>query len=101
MKQRLLNSIATGAVWWFIPYKQRKTFGEQVRETRIKKGLTQAELAERACMSQARISDIERYDWSPGVRIDAMSNIAVALDCVPRVEITAWEDVRAYHGPAF
>ena len=56
-------------------------FGDLLRRHRLQRGMTQAELAERALLSERTISDIER-----GLKLPQASNarrLADALGCLP------------------
>lgn len=100
MKQALFDSASPLALWFFIPYQPRKTAGEQIRAIREAKGMTQAELAARAGTTQVAVSRFETYDYS-NYTLRFLAALAHGLDCRANAELTAWEDVRAYHGPAF
>ena len=53
--------------------------GRRVAAERILKGWTQAELAERAELTQASIARIER-GRNPGLRVDTLFSVAQALE---------------------
>lgn len=55
----------------------RPAIGQKIRKIRIGKGLTQAQLADRACCTQANINRIEAGMFSVGV--DVLNRIAIAL----------------------
>lgn len=100
MKSHLLSGGSALAHWVWRPYKPRKTLGEQVRAAREAKGLSQKELAERAGVKQPALSRFEKYDWS-NYRFDFAAALVAGLDMHINVELTPWEEVRAFHGPAF
>lgn len=55
----------------------RPVIGQKIREIRIHKGMTQTQLAERACCTQANINRIEAGMFSVGV--DVLNRIAIVL----------------------
>ena len=55
----------------------KATFGRNVRERRLLLNMSQAELAERAELRRAAISDIEREAANP--TLDSITKIAAAL----------------------
>jgi transcriptional regulator with XRE-family HTH domain len=54
-----------------------KTLGETVRTQRIKAGLTQEELAEKANLARNYIGNIERAEYK--ITLEALARIAKAL----------------------
>jgi len=54
--------------------------GEQIRFARLLRGMTQAELAERAKLRQADLSDLELGKNKHGPRYDTLAKLADALD---------------------
>ena len=52
-------------------------FGQRLRELRVSRGLTQAQLAERAEVSVSYITRLEAGSYAPG--IDLVQKLAVAL----------------------
>ena len=68
-------------------------FGARVRDLRLKRGLTQVDLAERLNLPQSRISEIESGARSP--TLVTILRLSVALGCMPTdlVMIFNGEDV--------
>jgi len=56
-----------------------QVFGERMRELRMKRRLTQVEVAERSGLPQPRVSAIERGEHVPNLL--TIIRIAVALEC--------------------
>lgn len=65
-------------------------FGDYLREVRGKRGLTQAELAERCGFPQARISQLERDGIAPNLA--TILRLALALDCKPSELVAIFND---------
>lgn len=61
-----------------IPTRTAKLFGSALRRFRRQRGLTQTELAERAGLRQATVSQVEA--GSDGVRIATVFSLLAALD---------------------
>lgn len=59
--------------------KERERIGRELREMRIKKGVTQTELAQRTDLYQNHLYRIEKGLYSVG--FDILQKIADALDC--------------------
>lgn len=59
--------------------KERERIGRELHEMRVKKGLTQTELAQRADLYQNHLYRIEKGLYSVG--FDILQKIADALDC--------------------
>jgi transcriptional regulator with XRE-family HTH domain len=59
--------------------KERERIGRELHEMRIKKGLTQTELAQRTDLYQNHLYRIEKGLYSVG--FDILQKIADALDC--------------------
>ena len=59
--------------------KERERIGRELHEMRIKKGVTQMELAQRADLYQNHLYRIEKGLYSVG--FDILQKIADALDC--------------------
>lgn len=59
--------------------KERERIGRELHEMRIKKGVTQTELAQRADLYQNHLYRIEKGLYSVG--FDILQKIADALDC--------------------
>lgn len=59
--------------------KERERIGRELHEMRIKKGVTQVELAQRTDLYQNNLTRIERGAYSVG--FDILQKIADALDC--------------------
>lgn len=78
---RLHEKIVAGDRGWFFA-----RIADQVAEQRLAKGLSQRELAELVGTTQSAIARLERGGRPP--RIDTLLNIADALDCELRVELT-------------
>lgn len=57
----------------------RSRFAHNVRTRRLRLGLSQQDLARKAGMAQARISEYENSDVVP--RLDTVAELADALDC--------------------
>ncbi len=62
--------------------------GQEIRSARRRRGLTQAELAQRAGTSQATVAAYERGRKSPAIA--TLGRLARALDADLRVDIVAW-----------
>ena len=60
--------------------------GEKIRKIRKRRGLTQAELAERIMTVKSDISDIE--NGRKKISIDRLGDIAIALDAYLDVNVT-------------
>lgn len=58
-----------------------RLFGSRLREVRLSRGMTQAQLAERAEVSEAYVGRLERGRAAPGV--DLVARLAVALGTTP------------------
>ena len=58
-----------------------RLFGSRLREVRVSRGMTQAQLAERAEVSEAYVGRLERGRAAPGV--DLVARLAVALGTTP------------------
>lgn len=65
------------------------TFGERVRELRLKRGLTQVELSDRSGFPQGRISEIENGTRVPNLL--TILRLAVALECKPSAFIVPFD----------
>ncbi|MFT5207229.1 MAG: transcriptional regulator with XRE-family HTH domain [Candidatus Omnitrophota bacterium] len=63
--------------------KLRKIFGKAVRTHRIKKDMTQLELAEKADIQYKYLQRIEGKN-PPAVRIDMIETLSKALDTTPK-----------------
>lgn len=61
----------------------RHQLGEKVREARMKKGLTQAQLSERSKIPYKYIQEIEGKN-PPNMRVDTLCRLAESM------EISAW-----------
>lgn len=59
--------------------KERERIGRELHEMRVKKGLTQTELAQRTDLYQNHLYRIEKGLYSVG--FDILQKIADALDC--------------------
>jgi len=59
--------------------RRRFAVGELIRKTREARGLTQQELAERACTSQSAIARIEDADYD-ALKLETLRKIAAALE---------------------
>lgn len=59
--------------------KERERIGRELHEMRIKKGVTQTELAQRTDLYQNHLYRIEKGLYSVG--FDILQKIADALDC--------------------
>ncbi len=57
----------------------KKTFAANLKRERLRAGLGQAELAERAGLSQSHVSQLENAKWGP--RLDTVQALARALGC--------------------
>ena len=56
-----------------------RRLGEQIRQRRLNRGLTQAALASLACITRQKVIAIERGDLSVGMA--AYARVLGALDC--------------------
>jgi len=63
--------------------------GALLREARERAGLTQAELAERACVARSVVTAYEKGHRSPGIAL--LSRLLAAADCQLKVELERWE----------
>lgn len=79
--ERLHEKFVAGDRGWFFA-----RIADQVAERRLAKGLSQRELAVRVGTTQSAIARLERGGRPP--RIDTLLNIADALDCDLRVDLT-------------
>ena len=64
----------------------RATFGENCWQARIKKGLTQQEVAAAVGMKQQRVAQIEH--GKVDVTLETITRIALALECEPLFLLT-------------
>ncbi|HKI92426.1 MAG TPA: helix-turn-helix transcriptional regulator [Gaiellaceae bacterium] len=77
---RLHERLATGDRGWFFAQ-----IADKVADERVRRGLSQRELAERCGTTQSAIARLERGGRPP--RIDTLLRIAEALDCELVVEL--------------
>jgi ribosome-binding protein aMBF1 (putative translation factor) len=78
--ERLHERIVTGDRGWFFAQ-----IADNVAEQRLRKGLSQRELAERCGTTQSAIARLERGGRPP--RIDTLLRIADALECELHVDL--------------
>ena len=73
---------------------ERATLGKRIRESRIKKGYTQQDLAERADVGVVYISEIERGIKMPSLNIFAkiIDALDVSADYILRDEISTGKE---------
>ena len=64
-------------------------FGVRLRELRLKRGLTQVQLAESCGFPQTRISELERGEHAPN--LVTMVRIALALECKVSALVTTFD----------
>ena len=70
--------------------------GAQLRQRRLNRGLTQAELAGLACLTRQKIIAVERGDLSVGMA--AYARVLGALDCELSVVPAAMPTLDEIHG---
>lgn len=77
------------------PHKRHlsETFGEVIREWRIKKALTQEQLSFKAKLHRTYISDLERGRKSP--TLDVIESLATALGTEPHILLEVAERLQA------
>lgn len=63
--------------------------GQRVREIRMKRGLTQVDLAARLGTPQGRVSDLERGLRVPN--LETILRVAAALECKPTALVSVFD----------
>lgn len=71
-------------------------FGQQLRQRRLTRGLTQAALASLACLTRQKIIAIEKGDLSVGMM--AYARVLAALDCELSVVPAVMPTLDEIHG---